>query len=298
MQMSTHKLADGLSPAESFAMAAKRASRPVVAETTNELSASAALRAHWPEYLAEGAELALFMISACAFGVLLFHPASPVITLVQSELLRRLLMGLAMGSTAIAIIFSPLGQRSGAHFNPAVTLTYLRLAKVQRWDAIFYIVFQFSGGIAGIWLAAAVLSRWIGHPAVNYVTTAPGPGGTPAAFIGELVISFLLMTVVLNVSNTKRLARWTGIFAGTLVATYIFFESPISGMSMNPARTLGSAFGARMWTSLWIYFTAPPLGMLLAAELYQRVKIGRIIGCAKLNHYNQHRCIFRCNFQP
>jgi aquaporin Z len=206
-------------------------------------------------------------------------------------------MGLAMGGTAIAIIYSPLGQRSGAHFNPAVTLTYLRLGKVQRWDAVFYILFQFIGGVAGVLLAAVILYRWITHASVNYVTTQPGAGGAGLAFISELAISFVLMIVVLNVSNTKRLARWTGIFAGALVAAYIFFESPISGMSMNPARTFGSAFGAHTWTSLWIYFTAPPLGMLLAAELFLRVKAGRTAWCAKLNHYHQQRCIFRCNFQ-
>jgi aquaporin Z len=105
------------------------------------------------------------------------------------------------------------------------------------------------------------------------------------------------MSVVRRVSNTKRFARWTGIFAGALVATYITIESPISVMSMNPARTFSSAFSAHIWMSLWIYFIAPPLGMLLAAEVYQRLNAGRAIVCAKLHHYNNERCIFRCNFE-
>jgi aquaporin Z len=104
------------------------------------------------------------------------------------------------------------------------------------------------------------------------------------------------MSVVLTVSNTKRLGRWTGVFAGALVATYITIESPISGMSMNPARTFSSAVGAHIWISLWIYFTAPPLGMLMAAEVYRRLNAGRAIVCAKLHHYNNKRCIFQCNF--
>ena len=61
-----------------------------------------------------------------------------------------MLTGIAMGSTAIALVFSPLGKRSGAHFNPAVTLTFWRLGKVKNWDAVFYIVAQFIGGIAGV----------------------------------------------------------------------------------------------------------------------------------------------------
>ena len=121
--------------------------------------------------------------------------------------------------------------------------------------------------------------------------------GVLAAFLAELAITFILMTVVLNISNTRRLSRWTGLFAGALVATYITVEAPISGMSMNPARTFGSAFGAHVWTSLWIYFIAPPIGMLLAAEVYQRMKAGRAVACAKLHHHNNQRCIFRCNFE-
>ena len=255
-----------------------------------------ALRQHWPEYLMEAAELGLFMMSACAFTVLLFHPMSAVAQSIQSDTVRRMLMGVAMGSTAVAIIFSPLGKRSGGHFNPSVTLTYFRLGKIEAWDAAFFILFQFAGGIAGVVLASLLLGKLVAHESVNYAATRPGPTGTTFAFLAELLISFILMSVVLTVSNTKRLSRWTGLFAGALVATYITIESPISGMSMNPARTLGSASVAHLWTSLWIYFTAPPLGMLLAAETYKRLKAGQAVACAKLHHHNNTRCIFRCNF--
>jgi aquaporin Z len=252
---------------------------------------------HWPEYLMEATELGLFMMSACAFTVLFFHPASPVTNVVPDGILRRMLMGIAMGSTATVIIFSPLGKRSGAHFNPSVTLTYFRLGKVKPWDTVFYIVAQFIGGVGGVAIAALLLGRAVAAPTVNYATTLPGPRGALIAFVAEVAISFMLMSVVLCVSNTQRLARWTGLFAGVLVATYITLESPISGMSMNPARTFGSAVGAQVWMSLWIYFVAPPLGMLAAAELYQRMKAGRAIACAKLHHHNKQRCIFRCNFE-
>jgi aquaporin Z len=255
------------------------------------------LEQHWPEYSMEAAELALFMLSACAFTVLLHHPASPLSHSFPNEILRRASMGLAMGSTAIAIIFSPLGKRSGAHFNPSVTLAFLRLGKVRPWDAAFYIVAQFIGGITGVVIAMWLLGPAIADQHVNYATTQPGPQGIVAAFVAELLISFVLMSVVLRVSNTQRLARWTGVFAGALVATYITFESPVSGMSMNPARTFGSAFGASLWVSLWIYFTAPPIGMLLAAEVFKRVKTRRPAACAKFHHHNNQRCIFRCNFE-
>ena len=118
-----------------------------------------ALREHWPEYLCEAAELGLFMISAGLFTILLHHPDSPVVGFIPSEFTRRMLTGIAMGGTAIALVFSPLGQRSGAHFNPAVTLTFWRLGKVKDWDAAFYIMAQFIGAIARRICSHAVRSR-------------------------------------------------------------------------------------------------------------------------------------------
>jgi aquaporin Z len=227
---------------------------------------SDALRRHWPEYMMEVAGLATFMISACLFATLLEHPGSPARQAIPAPLVRRLLMGLAMGLTAIGIIYSPWGKQSGAHINPAVTLTFLRLGKVRPWDGLFYVIAQFTGGVAGILVSAAILWPWIAEAHVNYVATVPGAGGTGLAFVAELLISFGLMSTVLIASNTDRLARFTDLFAGILVATYITVEAPLSGMSMNPARTFGSAVGARTWAFLWIYFTAPPLGMLLACR--------------------------------
>jgi aquaporin Z len=114
--------------------------------------------------------------------------------------------------------------------------------------------------------------------------------------LAEFVISFALMFVVLLTTNTEPLARYTGLFAGVLVATYITLVAPLSGMSMNPARTFGSALPAQLWESLWIYFTAPPIGMLLAAETYLRSIGPRGAICAKLHHHNDKRCIFRCGY--
>lgn len=242
----------------------------------------------------EAAELAIFMISASLFAILLYNPASPVVREIPAELLRRILMGFAMGLTAVALIYSPWGRRSGAHMNPAVTLTFLRLGKVAPWDAAFYVLAQFVGAVAGILLVSISAARWLAHPTVNYVATLPGPDGLWIAFGAELLISFLLLSVVLVVSNHKRLARFTGICAGLCVAVFIVIESPFSGMSMNPARSFGSAFLPQLWNSLWIYFVAPPMGMLLAAEFYTRLE--RRVGCAKLHHQNASRCIF-CEYQ-
>jgi aquaporin Z len=255
-----------------------------------------ALKEHWPEYLIEAAGLGFFMLSACTFAVLIFHPASFVPGLIENAHARRVLMGGAMGLTAISIIYSPWGKRSGAHINPATTLMFFRLGKIKGRDAFFYAAAQFVGGIAGVLAASALLGALVADPSVNYVATKPGRFGVGAAFVAEAFISFLLMMVVLTVSNTRRLSRFTGLFVGALVAVYISVEDPISGMSMNPARTFSSAFAAQVWNSLWVYFTAPPLGMLLAAELYTRLRGARRVYCAKYHHHNSQRCIFNCEF--
>jgi aquaporin Z len=251
-----------------------------------------ALKRHWPEYFIEGACLGLFMISAFTFGTILEHPASPVQQAIPNPLVRRFLMGLAMGLTAIGIIYSPWGKQSGAHINPSTTLTFFRLGKVARWDAVFYVASQFIGGLIGAALASLALAAWVAHPAVNYVVTVPGAGGTIAAFLAEVAITFILMSVILHVSNNSRLHRLTGLCAGALVAIYITAEAPISGMSMNPARTFASAVPGNHWTALWVYFTAPLIGMLSAAEVYVRSRGRRSVACAKLHHDNPKRCIF------
>src|SRR5439155_1532511 len=108
----------------------------------------------------------------------------------------------------------------------------------------------------GLFMISASLFTLLLWPSISPVLSL-----IPIAFIAELIIAFILMTVVLNVSNTPHLARFTGIFAGCLVATYITLEAPFSGMSMNPARTFSSAFVGHLWTGLWIYFIAPVLAM-------------------------------------
>ncbi len=253
-----------------------------------------ALRNHWPEYLIEALGLGTFMLSACVFGVMLYHPDSLLAGL--NLTVRNILMGVAMGSTAVAIICSPWGKRSGSHINPAVTLTFFRLGKISGIDTIFYVSAQFVGGIAGVFAAWLLLGDRLAAPSVNFVPTIPGMYGIAAAFVGEFVIAFLLMTMVLVTSNHRWLFKYTPFIAGLMVATYIAVESPISGMSMNPARTLGSAVVGDIWTAWWIYFVAPPVAMLAAAEVYVRSNGLKAVLCAKFHHNNAARCIFNCRF--
>jgi aquaporin Z len=256
-----------------------------------------ALRSHWPEYLIEASLLAVFMMSACLAVFCVEHPASPLARRVRPGWRRRVMVGILMGLTAMALIYSPAGRRSGAHMNPATTLTFFVLGRVSPPDALFYILVQFTGALTGVGLSAVLLGRAIRHPRVNFAVTRPGPGGIRTAWTAEFIISFALMLTVLVCTNDSRLAPYAGLLAALLVATYITVESPFSGMSMNPARTLGSAVHARVYTGWWVYFTAPPLAMLTAAALYTCTVGAGHVYCAKLNHGTDGPCLFRCRIE-
>lgn len=253
-------------------------------------------QAHLPEYLMEAAELAIFLTVAGLFSVLFEYPTSLVHQAISDATLRRLLMGIVMGCTAIALTYSPWGKQSGAHMNPAVTIAFYRLGKVHRWDAMFYILFQFLGGLTGIYFVAAILGRIFTEIPIRYIVTVPGGWGWVPALLGEFVIAFLMMAMILLVSNHPNLNRWTGTFAGCLVWLYVIFEAPLSGFGMNPARSFASAFPASVWTAFWLYLLAPPAGMLLATEVYQRRYGRKAVKCAKLHHENDKRCIFNCHY--
>lgn len=244
----------------------------------------------------EAAELALFMLSACIVTTLLEHPASPLHRLIPNSFLRQLFNGLAMAATLLLLIHSRWGKQSGAHMNPALTLMYRRLGKIATWDAAFYIAAQFLGGIAGVVVSYFILGMALAHPRIHFVVTEPGSFGPRMAFAAEVLITFVMAMTVLLVSNDKKLSRFTPYFAATLLAAYITWEAPLSGMSLNPARSLGSAVVANSFHMIWIYFAAPVLGMILAGELFLLLGKKHRIFCAKLHHYNGMRCIFRCNF--
>lgn len=252
---------------------------------------------HWPEYLAEALGLGLFMVAAGVVATALDSPRSPLHEWIGSADLRRVIGGIAMGLTAIGLIHSPWGKRSGAHMNPAVTLAFLLLGKIRARDAAFYVAAQFAGGLVGVLLVLGLLGDAFAARPVSFAATMPGERGVAVAFVAELAISFGLLWTILQLAARPRLAPFAGIAAGILVALYISVEAPLSGMSMNPARSLASAAPGALFDNLWIYFAAPPLGMLLAAALFRRGRQRRAAVCAKLVHDLSQPCI-HCGHQP
>jgi aquaporin Z len=241
--------------------------------------------------------MVLYLFFTCLFATLLQHPASPLRHLIPNDIVRRACFGLAVGGTIVAIVLTPWGKQSGGHLNPAITFTFFRLDNVELWDALFYGVAQFAGATTGVLTATIVLRGAPGNQTVHYAATLPGIYGVGVAFAAEVVISFVLMLTVLVASNHKLLSRYTPHCVGALYALFITFETPLSGMSMNPARTFGSAFLGGYWHALWLYFLAPTAGMMVAAEFFLRMRGGIGPYCAKLHHANDKRCIFRHGVQ-
>ncbi|HEX7639282.1 MAG TPA: aquaporin [Burkholderiaceae bacterium] len=250
-----------------------------------------ALRRHLGEYLIEAFFLALFITAAGVVATVLDMPA--VHRAVGGPAARRAVAGAAMGLLAMAMIYSPWGRRSGTHLNPAMTLAFWRLRKVGHYDLLFYVLAQFAGGAAGI----GVVRAWMAPALVDGPGTGVLPtefGGLLMAFAVEFVMAATAMLVVLLTINHIALYRWAGVACGLLAAVYAAFQSPLSALGMNPARTAFAALAAGRGDALWVSLLAPVLGMLLAVDAY-RLLTGRTqVACAKLAHNVEGRCIFRC----
>lgn len=249
----------------------------------------------WQEYLIEGWALGSFMTLLGLVAIVLEASSSPLRNWIQSADLRRVILAVVMGTIATVLIYSPWGKRSGAHMNPAVTLAFLRLGKITPRHAVGYIAAQMAGAVLGVYVVWAISGELFSTPPVGFVATVPGDRGALIAFLAELTMSASLMLTILASSSRPRLAPYTGIFAGIVIFAFISLEAPLSGMSINPARSFASAVAAHRWTSFWIYILAPLLGMQLAAVFFAGRRA--VISCAKLCHSSTQRCI-HCGFQP
>jgi aquaporin Z len=267
-------------------------STPRAVSARDALGVTASLRLHWPEYLMETGEISLFMFCTCSFATLTATPGFPGQAFFHQRHRPPCANGIGHRRYSHGAHHESMGQEIRRAYQPRHDVRVLPAGKLRPWDALFYGVAQFSGATVGVALATFLLRGAPGHDTVRYAVTAPGVYGAAVAFAAELAISFILMITVLLVTNHERLARYTPYFVGSLYAVYIAFETPLSGMSMNPARTFGPAAYGGYWHALWIYFIAPTVGMLAAAETFLRIRRGVAPYCAKLHHANHERCIF------
>ena len=240
-----------------------------------------------------GTALMLFWgVTAVAFMWGAGSPVPPITNLA----LRRLVTGVLFAGGATAVVYSPLGQRSGAHINPAITLAFWRLGKIGTADAIAYVIVQFAGAVVGVAAAAFAFGDLV--RSVQFGVTTPGEGWQWAgAFLAEAISTFLLAFTIFICINKPRIAARTGLIAGSLVALLVMIEAPVSGTSLNPARSFAPALFVPVFRDQWIYFVAPTLGALVAATIV-RDRWGASTVCAKLYHTAKYPCPFEtCGYR-
>ena len=244
-----------------------------------------------PAYLSELVGTAIMMAIGVGAITLFWAPGSPV-PRIDPERLRLLATGLIFAGGATLVVYSPLGRMSGGHLNPAVTCAFWRLGRINSRDAVVYVIAQTIGAVAGV-AAVRLVAGDLGT-SVELGMTRPGVGVSPfAASVFEIAITFALMFLILAFLNKPTLAPRTGIAAGSLVALLVMLEAPLTGTSLNPARSLAPALLMQRLDGVWIYLVAPPIGALLAAAAWRgRWGSRQALICAKLYHAGPSPCQF------
>ncbi len=258
-----------------------------------DLTLGATLRRHWPEYGVEALFLGLFVLVAGVVSAWMQAPATAWFPGSPDAMTRRVLAGITVGLVVMAMIYSPWGRRSGSHLNPAITLAYLRLGKIGRWDALFYLIAQVAAGLA----AVSLLRTGVLLPAASSPTllsASLGPTTLWATFVTELVLSAGAMLMLLFTSNHQSWFRLTGVLYGLLFMLIVACAAPLSGFGMNLARLLAVDLSGDAAAAGWLNLLPPLIGMQLAVEAWRLLTGRSQVLCAKLAHNTHGRCIFRC----
>jgi aquaporin Z len=239
----------------------------------------------WALFLSELIGTALLVLVGLSLVILMFGAGTPMARLVPSEGLRRLVTGFLFGTTGACIALSPVGKMSGAHINPAVTLAFRLIGKIDLPTALGYVAAQLVGAVVG----SVPLLLWgaMGR-SVAFGATVPGPGTNLwTAFLGEAITTFAMVALLAVFLGFRTIRPFTPAIFPPLYAIMVWAESPISGTSTNPARSLGPSVISGQWQGWWIYWIGPLAGMLVAilacSFLAKRIEV------AKLYHFDSDR---------
>jgi aquaporin Z len=239
----------------------------------------------WRAFRAELIGTALLVMVGLSLVTLMFGEGSPIPGILPSEGWRRLITGFLFGTTGASIALSAVGKQSGAHINPVVTLAFRLMGKLDLRTSLGYVAAQLAGSIVG----AVPLLAWgsMGR-SVMFGATVPGAGyGTGSVLMGEAVTTFVMVTLLCVFLGFHRIRPFTPAMFPVLYAVMVYVESPISGTSTNPARTLGPAVISGRWDGWWIYWIGPVIGSVAACLVCSA--LAKRITVAKLYHFDSDR---------
>jgi aquaporin Z len=239
----------------------------------------------WQPLLAELIGTALLVLVGLSLVILMFGAGSPVVRLVPDEGVRRLITGFLFGTTGALLALSPVGKESGAHINPVVTLGFWLMGKLESRIALSYVLAQLVGATVG---ALPLLGWGAMGRSVAFGATLPGEGyALRAVVMGEAITTFALIGGLCVALGFRRLRPFTPAMFPFLYAVMVYAESPISGTSTNPARSLGPAIISGEWQGWWIYWVGPVGGTLVAVLVFSF--LAKRIEVAKLYHFESDR---------
>jgi aquaporin Z len=185
----------------------------------------------------------------------------------------------AFGLTVLVMVYA-IGNISGCHINPAITVAMLVAGKIKGKDAIFYIIFQCVGAIIGAAILLAIANGISDYSlAANglgqngYGAHSPGGYSLVACFVAEVVLTALFLFVIFGSTSQKAPKGFAGVAIGLALVLIHIFGIPVTGTSVNPARSLGPAVfaGGAALSQLWLFIVAPIVGGILAALLWRYV---------------------------
>jgi aquaporin Z len=221
---------------------------------------------------------ALLVLVGLSLVVFMFGTGSPMARLIPNEGLRRLITGFLFGTTGAAIVLSPIGRVSGAHINPVVTLAFRMMGKLDLPTTLGYIAAQLTGAVVG---SVPLLLWGAMGKSIAFGATLPGLGHPlTAVFLGEVTTTFAMVALLAVFLGFRIIRPYTPAIFPPLYAVMVWAESPISGTSTNPARSLGPAVVSGQWQGWWIYWIGPLAGMLLAiivcSFLAKRIEVAKL----------------------
>jgi aquaporin Z len=239
----------------------------------------------WQVFVSELVGTAVLVLVGLSLVIFMFGDGSPVEGVLPDEGWRRLITGFLFGTTGALIALSPVGVRSGAHINPVVTLAFRLMGKLDLRTTLGYVVAQLSGAILG---AVPLLAWGAMGRSVAFGATLPGEGyAIETVLLGEVITTFAMVTGLCLLLGFRQTRRFTPAMFPFLYAVMVYAESPISGTSTNPARSLGPAIVSGQWHGWWIYWVGPLIGSIAACLVCSF--LAKRITVAKLYHFDSDR---------